>query len=169
MSKEITARGRIMALANNCNLEHITELNNREMFDSYITQLFNSNMWSVFSIHNTAGTQLTRSFTAVANGGVLKPVGDDTQNWPANTRREAGITFVQVRASIDLTHITGTQSSQYTIKLMSGTKSMQVGGSLVDVTTFLGNDDLRTYTAETFRDLSKAPNSASPLPLSTHQ
>ena len=34
VTKEISAQGRITALATNCNLNHIAELNNREILDA---------------------------------------------------------------------------------------------------------------------------------------
>ena len=39
-AKDITAQGRIKALAANCNLSHIADLNVQEMIDAYQEQLF---------------------------------------------------------------------------------------------------------------------------------
>jgi hypothetical protein len=58
-AKEISAQGRITALATNVNLDHICELNNRTIFETYLEQLFDPSRWTVLSFHNQAGAWLS--------------------------------------------------------------------------------------------------------------
>jgi hypothetical protein len=130
-AKEISAQGRITALATNVNLDHICELNNRTIFETYLEQLFDPSKWTVLSFHNQAGVRLTRS-TVAANTQLLLPVGDHDTPWAAVARREQDVTFVQVRADIDLSAITSLASSKYTIdtflELPKGDKLILDGG-----------------------------------------
>ena len=73
--KEISARGRIMALATNCNLEHISELYMNSLIQSYMDQIFDPTNWQVISFHNQAGTRLYLSVTG-SDPQILKPLGD---------------------------------------------------------------------------------------------
>ena len=151
-AREISVQGRITALATNVNLNHICELNNRTIFETYVGQLFDPKNWKVLSFHNQAGVRIIRS-TVADRPQVLLPVGDHDANWAAVARREQDITFVQVRASIDLSIVTSTASSKYTIdtfiELPKGDKLiLDGGGNYVTVHTFLGPDDIRLYTAD---------------------
>ena len=62
-AKEISAQGRINALATNCNLNHISELNLHTLFGSYADQLFDPSKWKIISFHNQAGARLNQSVT----------------------------------------------------------------------------------------------------------
>ena len=81
-SKEISAQGRINALAVNCNLNHISKLNLRTLFNSYTNQLFDPSKWRIISFRNQAGSQLGQS-TMAGDPQVLLPVGDHVTNWAA--------------------------------------------------------------------------------------
>ena len=63
-AKESSAQGRSTALATNCHLNHIAELNNRTIFGAYVGQLFDPANWQVPSYHNQAGRRLVASTTA---------------------------------------------------------------------------------------------------------
>ena len=92
-TKDISAQGRITALATNCNLNHIAEMNNRVFFDTYVDQLFDPANWEIIFFHNEAGRRVTAS-TTPNDPQVLMPVGGRLTNQAAAARREENITFV---------------------------------------------------------------------------
>ena len=50
--KEISDCGSIMALANNCNLDHISEIYINSLIPSYMDQVSDPTNWQVISFHN---------------------------------------------------------------------------------------------------------------------
>ena len=86
-TKDISAQGHITALATNCNLNHIAEMNNRVFFDTYVDQLFDPANWEIISFHNEAGRCVTAS-TVPNNPQVLMPVGDCLTNQAGAACRE---------------------------------------------------------------------------------
>ena len=130
-------------------------MNNRVFFDIYVDQLFDPAKWEIISFHNEAGRRLAAS-TVPNDPQVLLPVGDRLTNQAANVRREENISFVQVKASINLSAITNLLSSVYTIdtfiELPTEDKLILDGtGTDRTVHTFVGRSDIRTYTALEFK------------------
>ena len=82
MENEISARGRIMALATNCNLKNIAELGMNSLIWSYMDQVFDPANWQVISFHNQAGTRFELSATA-DDPQILNPLGDLVTNLAA--------------------------------------------------------------------------------------
>lgn len=169
-AKEISAQGRINALATNCNLNHISELNLHTLFGSYADQLFDPSKWKIISFHNQAGARLNQSVTT-GDSQILKPVGDHVTDWAANTRRQGDISFVQVRATIDLSSITKDPSSKYSldtfIELPQEDFLIKDGtGADLTVHTYLGADDIRTIAASDFhQDVLKQTRQRKPATL----
>ena len=106
MDKYISARGGNMALATNCNLDHIAELYMNSLIEYYMDQVFDPDNWQVISIHNQAGTILDLSVTA-ADPQILKPLGELVTKLAAADRRQEHIHFANVRVSVNLQPITG--------------------------------------------------------------
>ena len=74
----------------------------------------------------------------------------------ANVRRQENISFVQVKAKIDLSGITKIATSKYSIDTfveLPKSDSVVKKGTGADVTvyTFLGKDDIRLYSADEFK------------------
>ena len=154
-TKEISAQGRITALANNVNQNHVGEINLRVLFQEYTKQLFTPSNWTVRAFQGKDGRRLNSSVTD-ADPQILMPAGDDQTNLGANARRENNIGFVHVSAKVDLSNITGRANSLYSfdtfIQLPTGNKTVKnSNGNDVVVRTFLGKADIRTYTAEEFQ------------------
>ena len=146
-TKDISAQGGITALATNCNLNHIAEMNNRVFFNTYVDQLFDPANWEIISFHNEAGRRVTAS-TVPNDPQVLMPVGDCLTNQAGAARRVENISFVQVKASINLSAVTNNLSSVYTIdtfiELPTEDKLILDGaGQDRTVHTFVGRSDIR--------------------------
>ena len=104
-SKDISAQGRINALATNVNLNHIVEFNLRAMFNGYLEQVFDPSGWTITSFHDHTGRKLTNS-TIANDASILKSSGSATANTVGANLCEENISFAQIRATVDLSHIT---------------------------------------------------------------
>ena len=105
INKDISPHGRIMSLATNCNLEHISELYMNSLIQSYMDQVFDPANWQVISFHNQAGTILDLSVTA-AGPHILKPLGLLVTDLAGAARRQEHIHFSNVRVSVNFQSIT---------------------------------------------------------------
>ena len=154
MYKEISAWGRIIALATNCNLKHITELYMNILIQLYMDQIFDPANWQVISFHNQAGTRLELSVRA-ADPHILKPLGDLVNNLAGAARCKEHIQFSNVRVSINFQPITGSDEADSIdtfTKLPNGQETVHnANGNPVVVNTFLWNDNLRTYNKDQFQ------------------
>ena len=114
-AKDISALGRINALADNVNLSHLAEISTGALFTEYVARCWDPDNWKILSFHDSAGAQLSNSTTA-ADAQILKPSGDANTNLAAGARREDDIKFVLVEATIDLSVVTETAAgSTYTL------------------------------------------------------
>ena len=143
-----------MALATNFNLDHIAELYTNSLMWSYMDQIFNPANWQVIYFHNRAGTILELSVTS-SDPQILKPLGDLVTNLSGAARRQEHIHFANVRVSVNFLPITGSDEL-YLIdtftELPNGQETVHnSNGNPVVVNTFLGNDDIRTYTKAQFQ------------------
>ena len=155
-AKEISAQGRITALASNVNQDHVGEKNNMALFNAFGEQVFDPSNWRVLSFHDRSGRLLSTS-TKADDNQVLLPVGDENNNLAANARRQENIGFVNVAVMINLSKVTGKASSIYTLDTFvqlpaSYKKVKNSNGNEVTVHTFIGKDDIRKYTAEEFKE-----------------
>ena len=113
---------------------------------------------------------MTQSVTT-ENSQILKPVGDHVTNWAADTRRQGDISFVQVRATIDLSLITKDPSSKYSldtfIELPKEDRLINDGnGADITVHTYVGANDIRTIAASDFhQDVLKQTRQRKPATL----
>ena len=69
-------------------------------------QVFNPANWQVISLHNRAGTRLELSVTA-PDTQILNPLGELVTNLVAASSRQEHIHFANVRVSVNLQPITG--------------------------------------------------------------
>ena len=149
MDKEISDCGHIMDLETNCNLKHITELYTNRLIRSYMDQIFNPDNWQVVSFHNLAGRRLELSVT-YANLNILELLGDLVNNLEGAARRQEHTHSVNMRVSVNFQPITGSYEV-YSIDTFTKTPNRKetvhnFNGNPVVANTFLGNDDLQTYT-----------------------
>ena len=112
--KKITARGRIKKLAEYSNLSYLGDLESDALTDQYQAQLMKPSKWKIVSFLDGAGRRLQNS-TLADNDQVLKPVGDATRNWGANSRRENNVKYVHIETTVDLSAHTKNPKSKYDI------------------------------------------------------
>ena len=90
-----------------------------------------------------------------ADTHILKPLGDLVTKFTGYARCQEHIHFANVRVYVNFQPITGSYEvySIYTFtKLPNGKKTIHnANGNTVVVNTFLGNDDIRTYTKPIYK------------------
>ena len=133
------------------------------MVDIYLKKLFKTTEqkilipgpnWTVMSFHAADGKLVTGS-TTNADPQVLFSVGDITDNWGEDRRREQGIHFVKIKARVDLTSVTEKDTSivflETFIQLRQGARVIKNGaGQEITVRTFLGHAEICTMTKDRF-------------------
>jgi hypothetical protein len=149
--KEITAQGRVKAVASICNMSHIGDLNIKVIEDSAYEEIWTPSNWTIMSFHSSSGARL-HTCTA-EDPQVLLPIGDTVTNWGGNIRRSADITFVKVSVKVSLDGITKTTEpplhQETFIELPKEVHSVKNGaGTVIEYTTCVLPADLRTWTPE---------------------
>lgn len=153
--KSISARGRLEALASNVNLNHTCDLELDCIIEKYYADVFNPANFTIISFHDSEGVKLNNS-TVAGNSQKLKTVGDMATNNAAAARREADIAFAMVKVTIDVSSVTKDPNSKFKmdtwIELPRTSNQVKDGnGNTIDVFTFGGKEDIRTYTREEFK------------------
>ena len=154
--ESISAGGRLRALADNVNQSHALDVYLTRLNVLLNEALFTPSLnWTLASFHDARGRRMIHS-TFAADPKVLLPVGDINENWNAAARREDNIHFVQIKAKVDLSSLTGKATSNYTVnsfvELPMGDKVIHDGtGAPRTSHTFLGANDMRTYDAAVFK------------------
>ena len=154
-SKHISPRGRIERLAEILAVTHTCEKVLTKLENEYEAKFFDPQFWVIKEFLDHKGSVLTNS-TTTANSQILKILGDPLVSHAANARRQPNISFVQIQAEIKLDGITGDAKHKITIEstisLPKSTTIVQDGaGNDVEVYTFAGEADIRTYTPAAFK------------------